>query len=102
MKRFDSPIEDPNGKKIIGIADSDRIEIFYDMDLYGIFCMDVLGYESEEILLTDLSSLTDFPEEREYYIDKIRETFKIDVSDLKHLFIVDILQRILDTRESKF
>lgn len=102
MRRFNNPIEDPNGKKIIGIADSDRIENFYETDLYSIFCMDVLGYESDEILITDESSLTDFPEEKEFYIDKVKEIFKIDVSDLKHLFIVDILQRILDTRESKF
>ena len=102
MRRFESPIEEPNGKKIIGIASSDRIENFFETDLYSIFCMDVLGYESEEILLTDESSLTDFPEEKEYYVGKVQEIFKIDISDLKQLFIVDILQRVLDTRESKF
>lgn len=89
---------DPEGRKI-SIADDDLMIKFYEMDLYSIFCREVLEFDPEAIMVTDESTVSDFPESDEHYIAKIKEVFKLDVSDLKVLYLHEILQRIIDQRQ---
>lgn len=92
---------DPEGRNIT-IAPDDNMLKFFTMDLYDIFCNEVLEFRPEEILITDESSITDFPEEQEYYIAKIQSIFDVDVSDMDSFYIHEILQRILDSRQPKY
>lgn len=101
-KLFNESFIDPLGNKIVGFADTNLMDEFYDTDLYAIFCSDILEYDHKTIFVSDESCLTDFPEEREVYIERVKNIFKIDISDMKYLYLPIILQRIIDSRETKY
>lgn len=92
---------DPEGRKITMASDDKMIKIF-ETDVYKIFCMEVLEYDPNEILVTDSSLMTDFPEDRDFYISKVKEVFNVDVSDMESLYIWEVIERIVDSRVGNY
>lgn len=54
----------------------------------------ILGMEYYDCFITDMSDLTDFIEDEEYYIDKVMKEYNIDISDIEGLSLVKIFERI--------
>jgi hypothetical protein len=92
---------DPEGREIT-ITDDDIMTKFFDTDLYQIFCAEVLEFSPGDILITDESSLEDFPESIDYYVGRVKSVFNLDISDMDFHYIGEILQRIVSSREIRY
>jgi hypothetical protein len=60
------------------------------------FFTDILGYDIHKCLVTDWSSLTDWPEDLKVYRKKIKEKYgmTLPAGKGKHLILVNILEKI--------
>ena len=91
---------DPEGREI-SIASDENISEYFDTDIFEIFCREVLGYEPDEILVTDESSIGDFPEDLSLYNDKIKELFGIELPEENPL-IWKVIKAITESRKPKY
>lgn len=87
---------------IFEMADSDKISRFMETELYKIFCLEILEYDPNDILITDESELRDFPEELEVYRERILKRFNVDITYIKPDRIYRILETIIDSRGIKY
>lgn len=85
-------IKDMLRKGRIGITSQDRLS-----DNYTIaeeFFRDILKYDIKKCLVTDLSSLTDYPESLNTYKKRIKEKYGISVGAGKEKILVNIFDKI--------
>lgn len=63
---------------------------------------EVLCYDIDEIFISDESSLWDFPEgdNKDYYFDKIKEIFGVDVSHIESGYISEISKYIHESSKA--
>lgn len=97
----DEKFYDPEGREIT-IAPQERIDDYLGTDVYTIFCVEVLDFQPGDIMLTDESTMSDFPEDLNYYKEKVIEVFNTDLSDTDNPKIVDILDLIIHQRKGKY
>lgn len=63
-------------------------------DIAEVFFPKILKMEYRDCWVSDESSLTDFPEEKEIYLRRIQKEYNLDVSDIENLILVRIFERI--------
>ena len=90
------PITDRLGNKIIGISPSTKIDLYLGTMGSDTFFKVILKQKEYNCLVTDDSSLTDFGEEADIYIKRIKRLYKVDVSDIKRLYLWKIFKRLND------
>jgi len=88
---MDEEWTDPLGRKIT-MAPQVAIEQYEDIAIQ--FFPKVIGMEYYDCFITDMSGLTDFEEDKEYYIDKVQKEYNIDISDIEDLILIKIFERI--------
>jgi len=84
-----------SGKMKIEFAQESKINKYLHSNLSKKFIEEVLFYKEEDILISDLSRLTDFPHDEDFYLKKIKKVFGVTVKGDK--FIWQILKQIKDT-----
>jgi hypothetical protein len=84
------------GKKVpIALASAERVDMY--PEIADRFLREVMGFTSGgPIFISDLSSLGDFSAEEgpDQYMEKIRQVFGVDVTDIESGNLADIFERI--------
>lgn len=88
------PITDRLGNKIVGFAPKTKIDKYLGtMGSDGFFKV-ILKQKEWNCFVTDESTLTDFGEEAEVYIKRIKKLYGKDVSKIKPLYLWKVFKKV--------